>query len=219
MNMKPLCYCIPIMIAGACLLPNYPAKGEVASKATEDAVNPDPFLQRVKTLQQMDAEGRSEYQSERDSELTKIDAMSEANKKPVPTAQKMSEHLLKMPCPEKSSSTTNCIPAGDKEIRRKLMLERVVPLWTGTNWIDGTLLVYNGFNVSGKGEELLASLNYFDALSRYFSGPDGDMLGEYRGKVQILRNHLLSLNYIVKYDKTFGIWRITGTNAPAARSP
>jgi hypothetical protein len=27
---------------------------------------------------------------------------------------------------------------------------------------------------------------------------------------------LLNLGYELKYDKTFGIWRITGTNAPAA---
>lgn len=179
----------------------------------------DPLLQRSAKIRQMDAEGLSEYESERESELKKIITMSGANITPAPTTQKITDYLLKMPCSEKSCATTNDIPAGDKEIRKRLMLERIVPLWTGTNWIDGTVLANNGFNVSRKGEELLASLNYFDAVSRYFSGPNGDLLGGARSQIQAARMSLLFLNYEVKYDKTFGIWRITGTNAPAAKSP
>ncbi len=214
--MKTLRCCIPIMIVGVCLLPHFSVKGEAAPNATEGAVNPDPFLQRVKTLQRMDAEGLSEYQSERDLELKKFEQLSETDKAATPNSAKVSEFLSRLSQPQGAGIVTNGASLVDKAMRGKLMLERIVPVWSGTNWINGISLSSNGFIVTEKIEELLASINYFDTMSRHFSGPDGDMLGEYRGKVQLMRNHLLYLNYIVKYDRTFGIWRITGTNAPSA---
>lgn len=217
--MKVLRCCIPIMIMGVCLSPHFSVIGEAAPKETKDAVTPDPFLQRVKTLQQMDAEGLSEYQSERDLELKKVEHLSEKDKATTSSSAKVSEYLTRLSQPQGAGTATNNASLADKAIRGKLMLERIVPVWSGTNWINGNFLANNGFVVTEKIEELLASLNYFDTMSRHFSGPDGDILGEYRGKVQIMRNHLLYLNHSVKYDKTFGIWRITSTNSPASRVP
>jgi hypothetical protein len=207
------------MIGCVWILSFSPIKGGAVPEAKKEVARPDPFLQRVQIIQQMDAEGLSEYQSERDSELNKMKLTPETDRTSTSMPVKIDEDLSHLSQPQEITTATDGTLLADKAIRDKLMLERIIPVWSGTNWINGNNLANNGFVVTKKIEDLLASLNYFDAMSRHFSGPDGDMLGEYRGKVKIIRNHLLYLDYIVKYDKTFDIWRITGTNTPAAHTP
>ena len=116
----------------------------------------------------------------------------------------------------KAGKATPSPPIGDEKVRRELANMGVIPVWSGKAWIDGSPLAMNGYAVKEQVEQKLVNLNYAAALSRFFSGPDGDLLGGARSQVHVTRMSLLNLGYELKYDKTFCIWRITGTNAPAA---
>lgn len=175
----------------------------------------DIFRQRITLLREMDADNWIEYHTDRDIDLKKFGlAVSPTNGACSPVALRISQCLLNMPRPPESVSPSP--PIGDETIRRELANMGAIPVWTGRAWIDGLPLAINGYNVKEQAEKELVEVNLWDAVSRFFSGPDGDILGGARSNVQACRMSLLYLGYVVKFDTTFGIWRVTSTNIPAA---
>jgi hypothetical protein len=168
-----------------------------------------------------DKTGRSEIQSDLQEELKKIT-----------NTQSSSNVIVRLLCltrfsrlgandirlsPVSSSEQIENNQAA-KRIRTELLDESIIPVWTGNEWIDGTSLVFNGINIPEKTKRDVIELNRDELDNGWRLMPiqereqkmaKHNFTGDYRTEITMA-------GYEVKYDKTFGIWRITGTNAPAA---
>ena len=175
-------------------------------------------------LRKHDKSGKYDTQSERAKELQKFALTFTSSDKVVSTGTTASL-FIRLSRPDEGASAIHQNPQSDLEIRRKLLDMRVIPVWTETGWVDGLPLVINGFEISDSVKEDLLKLNFAEQSfgertvperakesQKYFSErPDVNHIGK--------RLVIMKQGHEVKYDRTFGIWRITDTNAPAARSP
>ena len=175
------------------------------------------MVKAFRQQEQQDAAGLSEYESNKETELHNFD------RRPQSTADsdtaKLAENLAllsALPTPDVVTNSTERDRIDVERTREKLMNTQVIPVWTGTAWIDGMSLACNGFECSPNIKKSLSSLNYWDKYNRQPSIHGDTTLGKALGTSRLARWSLGEAGYEVKYDKTFGIWRITGTNAPAA---
>jgi len=100
-----------------------------------------------------------------------------------------------------------------------------LPVWTGEKWADGMPLVLNGFDVPKKKvQEELHRLNQLERMCGnylYSETEIKEMNGQFfismyppLAKLPTVRFWIETAGYELKFDKTFYIWRIAGTNAP-----
>jgi hypothetical protein len=181
----------------------------------------DVYILRLKQLSQQDAQGLNTFQSDRAGELQKCCSSTEAtNKTPSMLSAKAHELLSSLKSPVDTSRTV--VPLlENKPLCRQLIDEQVVPVWTGTDWIDSRFLAFNGFAPPDKVQKRIMELNYWEQNFGVHSAPERakePFSGRNTGKIDGLRLAIINDGFLVKYDRTFGIWRITGTNAPAARA-
>lgn len=175
-------------------------------------------------LRNHDKSGKYDMQSDRTKELQKMALPVMSSDKVVSTGATASL-FINLSRPDEGTSAIHQSQKADLEQRKKLFDMRVIPVWTGTGWIDGLPLVINGFDVPDNVKEDLLKLNYAEQSygertvperakesQKFFSGrPDVNHINK--------RMVIMKQGYEVRYDKTFGIWRITGTNAPTTHSP
>ena len=180
--------------------------------------------QELAWLRKHDKSGRYDMQSDREKELQRFELPVTSSDKVVSTGE-MESLFMRLSRPSEGNSVLSHGRVSDSEIRQKLFDMRVIPVWTGTEWADGLPLVINGFKIPDGMKVDLLKLNFAEQSygsrtvperakesQNYFSGrPDVNHIAK--------RLVIMKQGYEVKYDRTFGIWRITGTNAPAAKSP
>jgi hypothetical protein len=100
----------------------------------------------------------------------------------------------------------------------KITKEQISPAWIDNAWVDATRLASNGFDCSNQ-LQVLSILNCCAIRKRITDTAWGDALSHDFNERMKCRMKLFYAGYETKFDKTFGIWRITGTNAPAIHSP
>lgn len=175
-------------------------------------------------LRKHDKSGSYDMQSDRVKELQRFELPVMSSDKVVSTG-KTESLFIRLSRPNEGDSALSHDRTSDSEIRQKLFDMRVIPVWTGTVWVDGLPLMINGFEISDSVKEDLLKLNFAEQSygertvperakesQNYFSGrPDVNHIAK--------RLVIMKQGCEIKYDKTFGIWRITGTNAPAEKSP
>jgi hypothetical protein len=186
----------------------------VSDQKTAETNSFDIYVHQVKHLNQEDAQGRNDFQSELAVELKKLDKIS--LQKSTPMLEKTLGLLSKLKAPIVRMQDALVFPE-NKPVFRQLFDERVVPVWTGTNWIDSHLLASNGFTLSDRIQKQLTELNYWEQNFGIHSVPERKkepFSGRNIGKINGLRLAIINAGFSVKFDKTFSIWRITGTNAP-----
>jgi hypothetical protein len=179
----------------------------------------DIYILQLKQLALEDAQGENIFQSNRSSELKKNGdpCWNTTERHPKKTQDLLG--LLKQP--DEHEQSVAVFPV-NRQICRELFDERVVPVWTGTNWIDSRLLAFNSFLLPENVQKRLTELNYWEQNFGIHSVPERKnepLSGRNIGKINGLRLVIIKSGFSVKYDKTFGLWRITGTNAPAVRAP
>lgn len=193
----------------------------VTGQETTNTNSFDAYIQRLSQLDKEDAKGKNTFQSDRSAELQKIHSPSAtANKVTFPLSSKSTELLLALKKPDNTSQESPPFFSGNTRLCQQLIEEQVVPIWTGENWIDSRPLVFNGFTLPDETQRQLASLNYWEQNFGIHFDPERKKIpfsGRNIGKINGLRLTIMNAGFLLKYDKTFGVWRITGTNAPAAR--
>ena len=194
--------------------------GAVKDGGQTDDVNFQALLQSFRCIGSQEASGASGYRSDKDSELERFGYKTSAsNDVPATMTNKATALLDSLPSPEPTSQEEAVRAAAKLEsVREKLMNEGIVPLWLNKIWIDGTRLACNGYVCSNLLPRLVL-VNYFEISKRISDAGGGDALGRDATRRAMNRAVLLQAGYETKYDRTFGIWRITGTNAPVAKSP
>ncbi len=110
------------------------------------------------------------------------------------------------------------------DIRLLLAREKIIPVWNGNAWVNGWPLISSGHELPQELADMLVNMNYTEQNLGFSSMPTEErckmtVSGEYWFKMGQARAKLLRAGYPTAFDKTFGIWRITGTNAPATHSP
>jgi len=184
-------------------------------------------VSRLSQLALADRAGTTAYHSDRDTEVVKFlhgtNNVAVAKEKAVD--YRKSQLLAAIPIPPSSGSVKDAIKT-TKGSGRKYHEEGILPVWTGSEWTDGMPLALNGFSVPEEIRAQLMSINFQErAFGAYFWTES-----ERRKRLQfsgfhptdrflLSRIRLENLGYTLKFDKTFYIWRITGTNAPTAKSP
>ena len=214
-----------VILAG--LLSHDPVKGEPAPEPKKDQGTSSLVAspQAKMRISQMNEDSSSLYRSDHDSELRRFEnAMAATNGVSPEEEARIKEYLRTLPPPAEGWGINydDDFQRGDQgpwdfkgtqDIWDKLFKERVIPVWTGSRWMDGTLLARNGFGTSEKADRLLFSLNHEHAFFYYFLHQRGIRdLGETGGEILSDREDLMELNYVVQYDQSFGIWRITSNN-------
>jgi len=182
------------------------------------------LLNSISHIRRQDNDGLNVYQSERDVEIKKFNLDSLSNDKTgVALSSTTSNLLLSLPLlPASPTAIQENQSTENADVRRQLAKEHVIPLWIDNKWTDGAPLAVNGFSISPTIVSKLAELNYLEHLVGTHVAPERKhqaSLGGARPKILSLRYSINQAGYRVEFDKTFGIWRITGTNAPVARSP
>lgn len=186
----------------------------VSDQKTAETNSFDSYVRQLKQLGQEDAQGENVFQSDLFEELKKLDNLSAP--KPASLLKKIHGlfSTLKAPIADRQDALN---VSENKRILRQLFDERIVPIWTGTDWIDSRLLASNGFSLPDKIQQQLTELNYWEQNFGIHSVPERKtepFSGRNIGKINGLRLAIIKAGFSVKYDKTFYIWRITGTNAP-----
>ena len=208
-----LTFVVAICIADGQVATNNPAS---ATSRKEMQTIGKAFRQQ----EQQDAAGLSEYESNKEDELRKFERGPQSTVDSDATKLAESLALLSaLPNPDVFSNATERAQLDIERTREQLMNTQVIPVWTGRAWIDGISLACNGFECSRNVKKNLSSLNFWDRYNRQQSIHGDTTLGKALGTTRLARWSLLESGYEVKFDKTFGIWRITGTNAPATKSP
>ena len=110
------------------------------------------------------------------------------------------------------------------DLRLLLAREKIIPVWNGKTWVDGWSLISSGYELPKELADMLVNMNYTEQNLGFSCVPTEErnnitVSGEYWFRMGQSRAKLLKAGYPTAFDKTLGIWRITGTNAPAARSP
>ncbi|MGI6390729.1 MAG: hypothetical protein ACOX7Q_11115 [Kiritimatiellia bacterium] len=192
--------------------------------ASTNEVSP---VSRLSQLALADRAGTTAYHSDRDTEVVKFlrgtNNVAAAKEKAVD--YRKSQLLVAIPIPPSSGSVKDAIKT-TKGSGRKYHEEGILPVWTGSEWTDGMPLALNGFSVPEEIRAQLMSINFQErAFGAYFwTESERRKRMQFSGfhptdRFLLSRTRLENLGYTLKFDKTFYIWRITGTNAPAAKSP
>jgi hypothetical protein len=193
---------------------------QVASNGTVSVdVEFQNYINVYRRLSLEDFSGSSDYRSNREDELVKI-GYTESSSEEIVVGKSAKERALLAALPAWGSMSNGILNTKSdiEKIWTKLAEEHVVPVWLDSAWIDGTRLACNGFNCTNQ-LQTLSMLNYFAFCKRIADAAEGDALGHEANQRTICRMKLYYAGFETKYDRTFGIWRVTGTNAPAAKSP
>jgi hypothetical protein len=121
--------------------------------------------------------------------------------------------LASLPRLESFAPVSQQVQAG-KDIRAQLFKENVVPIWTGERWIDSLPFALNGFTLGDEAQERLIRLNSEEQNYGFHSLPErkkAAFAGRENLRTVASRVTLKRLGYAVKYDETFGIWRVNRT--------
>ncbi len=218
----------------AFVLTSYSANGgavpEAALSANDDVLplstmkaNRERFCALAKNVED-DNTGRREMQSDLQKEVKKITATKPASN--------VVERLARLTQLSKLGARDNRrfpnFAAEQTEesqtarrIRSELLDASIIPVWSGEEWIDGTSLVFDGFEIPSKTKSAVIELNRdeFDNGWRLMPKPERERKMSKHNFTGDYRTEITMAGYVVKYDKTFDIWRITGTNGPAVKSP
>ena len=195
----------------------------VANQNTADTNSFDVYIQKLKQLGQQDTQGFNTFQSDRTAELQKFGYSSAStNKTFSQLSAKACDLLSALKKPVGDSRESYLQFPENNRLLRQMFDELVVPVWTGKDWADSRPLSFNGFNIPDKIQKRLMELNYWGQNFGVHSVPERakePFSGRNTGKIDGLRLAIINDGFLVKYDRTFGIWRITGTNAPATHTP
>jgi len=176
----------------------------------------DIYMRQMKQLRNEDSQEKNVFQSNRSAELKKFERTLLQNQTcTLGKKCKLLSSLISSNVYERSAFVLQ----ENKQIYRQLMDEQIIPIWTGTNWIDGVALVFNGFPLPEKIQKQLRELNYWEQCFGIHSVPERKnepFSGRNIGKINGLRLAIINAGFSIKYDTTFNIWRITDTNTPTA---
>lgn len=201
----------------------FTAQASIACASTNEA----SLASCLSQLELADKAEITAYYSDRDAEIIKF--LHGANKATAadenPAGDKKSQSLSTIPAPRLSDTVKDAIKT-TKNNGRKYQEEGILPVWTGSEWIDGMPLALNGFSVPEEIRARLLSINFQErAFGAYFwSESERKKRSQFSGfhpadRFLLSRIRLEKMGYSLKFDKTFYVWRITGTNAPPAKSP
>jgi hypothetical protein len=166
------------------------------------------------------------YYSDRDKEITKFlrvtNRVSGTNEKAI--GDKTSVTLSAIPTPRISDTTKDALKSTTGS-GKKFLEEGILPVWTGSEWVDGMTLVVNGFPVPKEIRTRLLNINFQERAFGAYFWPESERKkrSQFSGfhptdRFLLSRITLENMGYKLEFDKTFYIWRITGTNAPATHS-
>lgn len=181
-----------------------------------DTNNFNVYIQKFHRMKQQDAHGEHTFQSDRTAELQKF-GISTAT-----LSKKASKLLLLLKKPDVNTQNNSSVFLDNKHLYRQLFDEQIIPVWSGTDWLDGRSLILNSFKASDEIQKQLVALNYWEQSFGVCSVPERKkqpFAGSSAGTIIGMRLELVNAGYELKFDKTFNIWRIMGTNTPAAYTP
>ena len=190
------------------------------------STNVMPSATDMSRLAQSDGAGSTSYCSDRHIEIEKFlcatNRFQDGNAKAKEEAKSV---LSSIPVPVASDNMRDIITATvDKGFR--FHEADILPVWTGEEWVDGMPLVLNGFSVSKEIRDRLLSINCQERSFGVYFWPESKRkeLSKFSGyhppnRFFLSRIALENMGYELKFDKTFYIWRVTGTNTPAVKTP
>ena len=189
----------------------------------QESANGDDFMflmtVRTKQLKAADESGATAYHSDRDAEVAKF--LCKTNR--VSTADRESKPLSRIPPPADFASMKDAVKA-IPALKLNLSEADEFPIWTGDTWVGGIPFILNGFDVPKPVRSDLLRINRWErSAGIYLHSKDERKVGEKYAKLgepttldRIFLQRIVLENggFEVKFDKTFYIWRLTGTNAP-----
>lgn len=198
----------------------FTAQASIASASTNEA----SLASCLSQLALADKAEATSYYSDRDAEITKFlrgtNKVTAVDENAV--GDKKSQALSAIPAPRFSDTVKDAIKA-TKDHGKKYQEEGILPVWTGSEWVDGMPLALNGFSVHEEIRARLLSINFQErAFGAYFwAESERKKRSQFSGfhpadRFLLYRIRLENMGYALKFDKTFYVWRITGTNAPPA---
>lgn len=196
----------------------FTAQASIAWSSTNEA----SLASCLSQLALADKSETTAYYSDRATEITKFlrgtNKVTAADQKAV--SDKKSQSLSAIPTPRFSGDVTDAIKA-TKDNGKKYQEEGILPVWTGSEWVDGTPLALNGFAVPEEIRERLLTINFQERAFGIYFWPESERKkrSQFSGfhptdRFLLSRITLEKQGYTLKFDKTFYIWRITGTNSP-----
>jgi hypothetical protein len=193
--------------------------GQTATNTLNSVAHDASFTAFVEVYRHLAREELWDYQSDQKYELEKF---GYAAPLPLDTATVKSDaikaFLATLPSLAAiSNAPVEALITVDKQAD-KITKEQISPAWIDNAWVDATRLASNGFDCSNQ-LQVLSILNCCAIRKRITDTAWGDALSHDFNERMKCRMKLFYAGYETKFDKTFGIWRITGTNAPAIHSP
>ena len=178
----------------------------------------------ISRLALADKTGETSYFSDRDKEITKFlqvtNRVSGTSEKAI--GDKTLLTLSAIPPPRLSDTPKDAIKFTTGN-GKKFLEAGILPVWTGSEWVDGMVLALNGFPVPEEIRTRLLNINFQERAFGAYFWPESERkkVSQFSGfhptdRFLLSRITLEKLGYTLKFDKTFYVWRITGTNAPAA---
>jgi len=156
--------------------------------------------------------------SDRSSEVAKILGMTNRMFNAVGESYPFS----RIPPPTEFASMKDAIRAMPLFVSGLSWVEDL-PVWTGEAWVGGMPFALNSFDVPDRVLTYLQDVNWFERTCGNYFYSEAEIKEMAKGwnrenhpavQLSARRNLVESYGYDLKFDKTFYIWRIVGTNTP-----
>jgi hypothetical protein len=190
------------------------------------ATNEPSVINGVARLTSADKAETTAYYSDREAEIEKN--LQDAEKPQVDNEENREHHanrilLASIPLPVASDTMRDIIKS---TLNMRFHKTDILPVWTGKKWVDGMPLALNGFIVPDEISTRLRTINFQERSFGIYFWPDEErrkrsIFSGFHPPDRFLLSRVVleNMGYELKFDKTFYIWRITGTNAPVACAP
>lgn len=187
-----------------------------ANSAAEDPLW-ESMMKIHRKLSDDDSYGRCNYQSDQKCELAKFGYNEPVSLDSASFKSDATKALLAaLPSPESFSNAPLEALRSAGKVQEAITKEQISPAWINNAWVDATRLAGNGFDCSNQ-LPVLSMLNCCAIRKRIDDASWGDALSHELNARVSCRMKLFYAGYVTQFDKTFGIWRITGTNSPSER--
>ena len=155
------------------------------------------------------------YYSDRDKEITKFlqvtNRVSGTSEKAI--GDKTLLTLSAIPTPRLSDTPKDAIKSTTGN-GKKFLEAGILPVWTGSEWVDGMVLALNGFPVPEEIRTRLLNINFQERTFGAYFWPESERkkVSQFSGfhptdRFLLSRITLEKLGYTLKFDKTF--WHFT----------